>query len=306
MAITMVRWQLLFMAVWVFGTLSMQSSSTANAASADASNKKKKTKKDSLYDTRQYSRLCGKDRAPITSKQGHAALQWLLQTAGHYSLVMEGSHQQKAACWILHDDNNNNKGRMPSPKSKAFAQRFALAVLYYATSGPTKWKYRDHWLTRTSECQWFGVECDSWGTVVALDLGFNDLNGLLPRELAVLQQLVEVDVHGNDLQGVVPHLIMAAWTKVEILRLHMNGFFGSLHTEIGLMKSLSKSVYVSVSISGAPQRLMYVFVACACICSCIDLPYFWVWKPYIQQRNFICLETTLLEGFPRNLPIFGN
>jgi hypothetical protein len=222
MATVTLRWLLLVACVC---TLLVQSSSAASAT---------KKKKDS-YDTSKYARLCGKDKAPISSKKGHAALQWMLQTAGHFSLAMDGSHQQKAACWILYEKN------MPSPKSKAFGQRFALAVLYYATSGPTKWKYRDQWLSPKSECTWFGVECDSWGTVVALDLGFNDLNGLLPRELAVLQKLVEVDVHGNDLQGVVPHLIMAAWTNVEILRLHMNGFFGSLHTEIGLMKSLSKS-----------------------------------------------------------------
>ena len=193
---------------------------------------KAKKKKVQSFDTSKYSQLCP-GKPVIASNRGHKALQWLLQTTGPYSLAMEGSHQHKAACWILYEKN------MPAPSSKAFGQRYALAVLYYATSGQ-KWKLKDQWLSSKSECSWYGLDCDSWGNIISIDLGFNDLNGLIPRELAVLQKLVEVDVHGNDLQGVLPHLIMAAWTNVEILRLHMNGFFGSLHTEIGLMKSLSE------------------------------------------------------------------
>ena len=67
---------------------------------------------------------------------------------------------------------------------------------------------KDQWLSSKSECSWYGLDCDSWGNIISIDLGFNDLNGLIPRELAVLQKLVEVDVHGNDLQGVLPHPFM--------------------------------------------------------------------------------------------------
>lgn len=207
----------------IFLCVLLQSSSVVAAA--------KKTKK-SYYDTNKYVKLCP-GKPAITSKRGHAALQWLLQTSGHFSLAMEGSHQHKAACWILYEK------KMASPSSKTFGQRYALAVLYFATTG-AKWKLADSWLTSKSECTWYGISCDSWGNVKSIDLGFNDLNGLLPRELAVLQKVVEVDVHGNDLQGVLPHVVLAAWTHVEILRLHMNGFFGSIHSEIGLMRSLKE------------------------------------------------------------------
>lgn len=128
--------------------------------------------------------------------------------------------------------------------SQQFAQRYALAVLYYATQGDEKWEIKTDWMSGKHECSWYGVVCGDTPldrhTVVGLDLGFNQLNGLLPRELALLQNIIEVDFHGNDLQGIIPHGIMFAWKKCKILRLHMNGFFGELHSEIGHMVSLEE------------------------------------------------------------------
>jgi Leucine-rich repeat (LRR) protein len=201
------------------------------AFSADSAAQKKKKKKD--FNTKLYTDIC-LSKKKLSSRRDHKALQWLLQTSGELSIASETSHQHKAACWVLHDDSKKVS------VGKHLTQRYALAVLYHATQGDKHWDIKTNWMSSKSECQWYGVECDVWGNIVGLDLGFNELNGLLPRELALLQKIQEVDFHGNDLQGVLPHLVMHAWKDCKILRLHMNGFFGALHTEIGLMKSLEE------------------------------------------------------------------
>jgi hypothetical protein len=71
-------------------------------------------------------------------------------------------------------------------------------------------------------------------------LGFNNLTGLFPRELKLLNKLKDVDLHGNELQGVLPNGVLEAWTSVEYLRLHMNGFFGQLPREIGSLVKLKE------------------------------------------------------------------
>ena len=92
-------------------------------------------------------------------------------------------------------------------------QRFALATLHFTTTqsdrkpwdwpmaadDPNAGKTHGHWLSRKHhECSWYGVICGFRKNVVALDLGFMKLDGLLPRELGLLSRLEDVDVHGND------------------------------------------------------------------------------------------------------------
>ena len=67
--------------------------------------------------------------------------------------------------------------------------------------------------------------------------------GLIPREIGLLKDLTDLDLHGNDLQGVIPHKIMVGLKGLEYLRLQMNGLFGAIHKEIINMKKL-KELYL--------------------------------------------------------------
>lgn len=49
-------------------------------------------------------------------------------------------------------------------------QRYSLAVLYFATEGPT-WTSDTGWLSGTIECDWFGVTCNEQDEVIAVSLG---------------------------------------------------------------------------------------------------------------------------------------
>lgn len=101
-----------------------------------------------------------------------------------------------------------------------------------------------NWMNvRMHECSWYGVRCTIRSkTVIGLELGFLALDGLLPRDLALLTQLQELDVHGCDLQGVLPHKMLLGLSRLQYLRLHMNGFFGAIHKEIYGLRQLKQFI----------------------------------------------------------------
>jgi hypothetical protein len=102
---------------------------------------------------------------------------------------------------------------------------------------------KGYWMSKgRHECQWYGVVCDAWKNVVGLEMGWLALDGLIPRELGLLTKIQEIDFHACDLQGVLPHKMLAALSNLRYLRLHMNGFFGALHREIIGLKSLKELV----------------------------------------------------------------
>jgi hypothetical protein len=222
--------------------------------------------------------LCSDINAPaLQGKQKAKLLSWLLQATSDSSLKLKASPQHQAACWMLFGDplRQSIQGNRA-----AFRQRYALAVFHYATKGPTLW-YPDvgspnatksaieqdgskPWLSKSHECSWYGVECTvyipfTFRTVVGLDITFFGVAGILPRELALLSNLKELDLHGNDLQGVIPHMAVVNWRKLESLRLHMNGLFGNLHKEMGEMKNMKELILFGNYFGGTiPKELAHL------------------------------------------------
>lgn len=194
---------------------------------------------------RNLQNLCSDINAPSLDGRQHAKLlTWLLQATSESSLKSKTSPQHQAACYMIFQDPMRKKTRS---NRAAFRQRYALSVFFIATKGLEAW-YPDvgnpnattsaikeegakQWLSNSHECKWYGVRCStkvpfSSQTVTGLDITFFGVGGILPRELALLNNLKELDLHGNDLQGVLPHMAVVNWKQMESLRLHMNGFFG--------------------------------------------------------------------------------
>ena len=49
---------------------------------------------------------------------------------------------------------------------------------FYSSSGGTKWKNSENWLTNTPVCSWYGIECDeNHGRIFRIDLDSNGLSG---------------------------------------------------------------------------------------------------------------------------------
>jgi len=204
--------------------------------------------------TRELLNLCRGQRA-ISSKADQKRLKWLVAASGESSLLLSTSPQHQAACWTLYNDPASHK----RGKEQLYLQRYALAVLHFATtkSNTTAWDWpmatdttpekanrHGDWMAQAHECTWYGVVCHRRTKVVKeLNLGFMKLDGLVPRELSLLTGLKDLDLHANDFQGVVPHKIVDRLSNLEYLRLHMNGFFGMLHKELVGMKKL-KELYL--------------------------------------------------------------
>lgn len=81
------------------------------------------------------------------------------------------------------------------------ADRDALVAFYNATDGPN-WDENENWLSDRPVGEWFGISTGADGRVATLFLSYNGLKGNIPPELSNLYSLKELNIHGNDLQGI--------------------------------------------------------------------------------------------------------
>lgn len=136
--------------------------------------------KTALY-TERYPKLC--QGAPVITRKHEKALSWLFKNVAESSIVSVSSPQHEAACWMLRQKHSSF-----SP------QRFVMATIYYATKG-ARWDINTDWMTSKHECNWYGVKCNMWKSVVELDLGYIKVDGLIPREIGLLQDLKDLGEH---------------------------------------------------------------------------------------------------------------
>lgn len=117
------------------------------------------------------------------------------------------SPQSMALEWITIEDPAKL-----SADDEFVSQRYALAVLFFATSGST-WTNSRYWLTGSGYCLWYGVECvgeeeylqlDGNAQVFQLNLTKNELQGPLPTELQAFEELFLLDLPDNGLTGTLP------------------------------------------------------------------------------------------------------
>jgi hypothetical protein len=92
------------------------------------------------------------------------------------ALKDERTPQYKARQWILYEDpqwDDLSNLEASGVTQQHIIQRYALAVLYYATNGPTGWGANHGWLLggECDEPAWFGLACDPQGEVRAIGFG---------------------------------------------------------------------------------------------------------------------------------------
>ena len=229
------------------------------ATIADAKRKKRSQDPKPVVLAKHFQLCQGK---PPLQKRDETKLSWLLEVSGDASLSLTLSPQHEAACWILYEDKQQSVGR----SKYLFMQRYALATLHISStkSNTTTWDWpvaadepqtlatRGHWgSAKYHECKWYGVFCNLAKKAVRLDLGYLKLDGLVPRELSVLTELKDIDLHANDLQGVLPNKILDSLHNLEAFRFHMNGFFGTLPQEVVGLENLRDFVIFGNYVSGS-------------------------------------------------------
>jgi hypothetical protein len=183
---------------------------------------------------------------------------------GGASVQAEATPQSEAAKWVASTTS------FDTLTEKQKIQRYALAVFYYSTNGGN-WTHNERWLSEENECNWYTRSlfvdvCDSNGVITGLELGFNNLGGVIPPEIGLLTSLTRIslgaglqgnirgvlpsqlgrlslmetfNVRDNEISGVIPPEL-GAWTSLDVLDLSRNKFSGPIPTTIGQMTALTK------------------------------------------------------------------
>lgn len=107
-------------------------------------------------------------------------------------------------------------------------ERNVLIALYGSTGGAS-WTNNSGWNgTAGSECTWYGISCDHGSAhVVGLNLGTNNLSGLLPL-LSDLPAITILDLHVNHLTGSLATI--SSLTNLTQFVAYSNQFQGSIPT----------------------------------------------------------------------------
>jgi hypothetical protein len=171
--------------------------------------------------------------------------------------------QYHAVQWV-----SNHDGAKLRPEDPLALQRYALATLYYKTSGTEdmndpatagRWIEADQWLTKSGICAWHGIVCDGGdaseesgeidtnnetntnndnkkedrhGSVQTLELHDNELRGGLPSELSALTDLYKLDLSHNALTGTLPKSL-GSLDRLRELDLRDNHITGTIPNTYG-------------------------------------------------------------------------
>jgi len=155
------------------------------------------------------------------------------------ALRSEGSPQNQAFYWLA---SNSNVTEYNDSKKLT---RYALATFYWSTGGNRTWVDESRWLSDEDECDWFtrsrSTPCNFEGGFQDLEVSYNNLEGVLPPELALLSDsLVTINIGGgpnNAIGGSLPEEL-GFLSKLEELRLPSNNLTGSLPTAISGWSSI--------------------------------------------------------------------
>ena len=128
----------------------------------------------------------------------------------------------------------------PAVSGSAETDREALVALYNATNGEN-WRYNDNWLSDAPIGEWYGVNTNDDGRVIALVLDANNLSGEIPAELGSLSNLIGLSLSANALSGEIP-AELGSLSNLESLNLEGNSLSGEIPAELGSLSNLDSLV----------------------------------------------------------------
>jgi hypothetical protein len=145
------------------------------------------------------------------------------------------SVHSQALAWLSNDTIATAQDHSP----RDVVQRYVLAVLYFATSGPN---WTSPYLSSDSVCTWNlggtrdyskqGVYC--WNDGLSVDyliLRANNLQGQLPWELVLLTNLERISLSQNLLTGTIPTRI-SELARLQLFDVNSNRITGPLPTTL--------------------------------------------------------------------------
>jgi len=154
------------------------------------------------------------------------------------------SPQAQALAWLQSDLITRTPGR----STETVLERYALAVLFYSTSGESSWSFPS--MNSDDVCTWnmkekggVGVYCGSaQDAVVDLQLASLVLEGNIPWELVLLSNLETINFHANALTGTIPSRI----TELK----HLRAISGSRNQLTGTLPARFAPVTQAIRLEG--------------------------------------------------------
>ena len=136
----------------------------------------------------------------------------------------------------------------PAVSGSAETDREALVALYNATNGEN-WRYNDNWLSDAPLGEWYGVNTNDDGRVIALDFNGNGngngLSGEIPAELGSLSNLRELGLSINNLSEEIP-AELGSLSNLRTLSLGENALSGEIPAELGSLSNL-RTLYLHIN-----------------------------------------------------------
>lgn len=104
-------------------------------------------------------------------------------------------------------------------------------------------------------CAWYGIQCDTHGFVIAIELSNVNVNGILPESMGWLIQLQVLSVHHANLRGTLP-LSLSDFINLQTLELNHNALEGVIPN---VFKELTQLIVIDLSnnnfIGGVPTTI---------------------------------------------------
>ena len=130
-------------------------------------------------------------------------------------------------------------------QGSAASDRAALVALYDATGG-AEWVHQTNWKTTQPLRRWYGVQTNSRGRIIGLDLEENGLTGPLPAALGNLDSLEMLDLGRNELTGALPGWL-GELSDLRRVSLWGNEFTGEIPSSL---RNLSRLEFLNLSGNG--------------------------------------------------------
>jgi RHS repeat-associated protein len=138
----------------------------------------------------------------------------------------------------------------------------ALVDFYNETGGPA-WTNNTGWIEGVAGdncdvCSWFGVLCNSDGRVRGLNIGFNNLTGVIPTSIGSLDKMEYLTLNRNFLSGEIPSE-MGLLTSIKHINLDRNQLEGEIPVELGTLTTLTRLQLYSNNLSGCIPDALDIF-----------------------------------------------
>ena len=157
------------------------------------------------------------------------------------TVYVDGSPQNEAAKFVAFDDPRGPR----DVSDPLFLQRYALATLYYSTSGD-EWKPCGEdcdlngrpFLSDAHECLWMGIMCLGDGRIATIDFGRNGLglSGDIPSEIGLLNSLMRLNVQGNKITSIPNTLVKTPIVELILSNNNIQSFPTALYGKRTLEK----------------------------------------------------------------------